>query len=91
MSSTQILFNDPYDSSINTKDNKNDSNPLDNATYLHLPDEPEVEEEDYFYDAHYSTATEDNLNKIHPDINHNLSYSTMNSGVMEMYHRDIDT
>ena len=76
-------FNNPYDS-INTKYNTNEPTPLVNATDEYLPEEPEVEEEDYFYDAREYATNEEDLNHIHSDINLNFPLPNINSGVLDM-------
>ena len=43
-----VHFNDTCEF-INSRDTKNETTPLVNANDDHLTEEPEVEEEDYFY------------------------------------------
>ena len=48
----------------------------------------EVEQEEFFEETNWNLITEEELEHIHSDLNHNFKYHAMNSGLMTVYHND---
>ena len=48
----------------------------------------EVEQEKLYEDTNYDLITEEELEYIYPDLNHNFPSPTMNSGIMSIHHND---
>ena len=48
----------------------------------------EAEQKEFSEDKNDNFITEEELEHIYPDINHNFPSSTMNSGIMIVYHND---
>ena len=46
----------------------------------------EVEQDDFYEDINDDLITEEEIKNIHPDLNHNFPYPTMNSGIMSINH-----
>ena len=84
-----VYFEDQYDH-INPMENTHD--------YTHLIDtkeqnkeDSEDEQEEWFEEKNGNKITEEELESIHPDLNHNFLYPTMNSGIINVNHSDPET
>ena len=79
-----VNFKDSYNH-INTMDNTNDETRLIGECIRE-----DSEEEEIFEDLNDNTIYEEELKNTHPDLDHNFSSSTMNSGHMNVHHNDPD-
>ena len=48
----------------------------------------EVEKYELYEETNYDLITEEELEYIQPDLDHNFLYSTMNPGIMSIHHND---
>ena len=50
----------------------------------------DTEQEKFYEETNDDLINEEKIQHIHPEINQNFPYSTMNSGVVSIYHNDTE-
>ena len=48
----------------------------------------EVKQEEFYEETNYDLINEEELRHINPELDHNFTYTTMNSGIMSIHHND---
>ena len=50
----------------------------------------DAEQDKFYEDTNDDLITEEELENIHPGLDHNFTSPTMNSGIMSIHHNDIE-